>query len=128
MDLKNIFSNLLEINRALEIIENDIEIRIDLNNNDYEKALFKLIVLLAFEIELSHLLSPNQRKRYILKLLLLLEKLYLRNIVIEDIIREYMDILIRYIYIIKDHSLKFKDMGKWKEIQAKMQNLILNLS
>jgi hypothetical protein len=129
VDLKTVFFNILELNRELGIIMGeDNEIILELDKENYERALFILIIRFIYEIELSsYRLLSNRKKTFIIRLLMLLEKLYLVNTTINNAIHEYISILVRYANILRENSLKFKDSKKWKELLTKIQNIISSL-
>jgi len=128
MDLKTIFFNILELNKELDIIEDDNEILLEINKENYERVLFILIIRFIYEIEASsYRLLSTKKRLYIIRLLILLENLYLGNITLNNAIHEYINILVRYALILRENSLKFKDLEKWKKLQTKIQNIILSL-
>jgi hypothetical protein len=85
---------------------------------NYEKALFKLIVLFIRDLNEKTAIDASARAIYLDKLLDLLEKLMAEQKDIKALVKEYIEILERYLRVLRSQAIHEKN--------EKMQDLVEN--
>jgi hypothetical protein len=123
---KAIYEELLRISITLDLIpaeKNIDELKEYIKKEDYEKALYKMVLYLLRALNETNIIENTAKVIYIDKLIDLLDQFYKEPKNTEILTKDYINILIRYIRHLKSDAFIKGNKELWEVLNDKVEDL-----